>query len=116
MGNLRTLSNFNGKLAGKVVLCRVDLNVPMVSGRVEDGTRIRKIVPTIKELIKQNARVVVISHFGRPDGQFVRDMSLAPLTDFLSEALDGVNVNFAVDCIGEPAKTAISTLKNGEVL
>lgn len=113
---LKTLSDFKGKLAGKVVLCRVDLNVPMISGRVEDATRIRKIVPTIQELVKQNARVVVLSHFGRPDGKFVRDMSLAPLTNALSEALDGVEVKFALDCIGETAKEAIDNLGNGEVL
>lgn len=116
MTKLRTLADFKGQLAGKVVLCRVDLNVPMVSGRVEDGTRIRKIIPTIKELIKQHARVVVLSHFGRPEGKFVRDMSLAPLTDFLSVALDGINVKFAVDCIGDTTKEAVSHLKNGEVL
>jgi phosphoglycerate kinase len=116
MSKLRTIADFKGQLAGKIVLCRVDLNVPMLHGRVEDGTRIRKIAPTIKELIRQNAKVVVLSHFGRPEGQFVREMSLAPLTDFLGEALDGVNVKFALDCVGEAARDAVANLKNGEVL
>lgn len=116
MKKLKTIADFKGKLSGKVVLCRVDLNVPMISGRVEDATRIRKIAPTIQELVKQNARVVVLSHFGRPDGEFVRDMSLAPLTNALSEALDGVEVKFSLDCIGETAKEAVKNLGNGEVL
>ncbi len=116
MAKLKTLSDLKGKLTGKVVLCRVDLNVPMVSGRIEDATRIRKIIPTIKELIKQNARVVVLSHFGRPDGKFEREMSLAPLTNHLSEALDGLEVKFALDCIGDATKESVKNLKNGEVL
>jgi phosphoglycerate kinase len=116
MKKLRTLADFKGQLSGKVVLCRVDLNVPMLSGRVEDATRIHKIVPTINELIKQKARIVVLSHFGRPKGEFVRDMSLAPLTDALSDALNGVDVKFSLDCVGEAARESVSNLKDGEVL
>ncbi len=114
---LKTLKDFKGKLTGKVVICRVDLNVPMTtSGRVEDATRIRKIIPTIKELMQQGAKVVIISHFGRPDGQFVREFSLANLVTPLSEALDGRAVKFALDCIGPAAEEAIKSLQNGEVL
>lgn len=116
MSNIKTLADFKGKLAGKVVLCRVDLNVPMIAGRIEDATRIKKIIPTIQELVKQKARVVVLSHFGRPDGQFVRDMSLAPLVDALSVALDGKEVKFSLDCIGEKAREAVKLLKDGDVL
>lgn len=114
MKKLRTLKDIDVK--GKVVLCRVDLNVPMKHGRVEDATRIIRIVPTIEHLVKEKAKVVVISHFGRPKGEFVRDMSLAPLADDLSRALGGMEVKFALDCIGKPAKDAISAMKDGEVL
>src|SRR5262249_6958224 len=100
----------------KVVICRVDLNVPMKHGRVEDATRIVRVTPTIKHLIEKKAKVVVISHFGRPDGQFVRDMSLAPLADSLSAALGGKEVKFALDCIGAPAAEAIAQMNDGDVL
>ncbi len=111
---LRTLKDIDVK--GKVVLCRVDLNVPMKNGRVEDKTRIVRLVPTLQELIKRKAKVVVLSHFGRPNGEFVREMSLAPLTDALSFALDGKEINFALDCVGDAAKEAVAKLNDGDVL
>jgi phosphoglycerate kinase len=111
---LRTLKDINVK--SKVVICRVDLNVPMKHGRVEDATRVVRIIPTIKELIDKKAKVVVVSHFGRPEGQFVRDMSLAPLADALSAALGGVEVKFALDCVGHLASDAVAQMKDGEVL
>ena len=112
---LPTLKNMD--VAGKVVLVRVDLNVPMVHGRVEDKTRVVRLVPTLQELIKRKARVVVLSHFGRPQGEgFERENSLAPLADALSEALDGKEVKFALDCIGHHAKDAVASLGNGDVL
>ncbi|MCE3232370.1 MAG: pgk [Rickettsiaceae bacterium] len=111
---LRTLKDIDVK--GKVVLCRVDFNVPMKNGRVEDATRVIRITPTIRHLIDKKAKVVVISHFGRPKGEFVREMSLAPLADALSLALDGTEVKFALDCIGKPASDAIGNMNNGDVL
>jgi phosphoglycerate kinase len=111
---LRTLKSIEVK--GKVVICRVDFNVPMKNGRVEDTTRVVRITPTIKYLIEKKAKVVVISHFGRPDGEFVREMSLAPLADALSVALGGVEVKFALDCVGHLASDAVSKMKDGEVL
>lgn len=113
---LKTLADFKGKLAGKTVLCRVDLNIPMVAGRVLDETRVIKIVPTIKALIKEKAKVIVISHFGRPKGEFVRECSLAPLVNVLRDALGGVDIKFALDCVGDLAKEAAANLNNGEVL
>ena len=100
----------------KVVLVRVDLNVPMSHGKVDDYTRITRLVPTLNYLIKNKAKIVVLSHFGRPKGEFVREMSLAPLADALGKALGGMHVHFALDCIGEKAKNAVSELKEGEVL
>lgn len=114
MKQLRTLDGLDVK--GKVVLCRVDLNVPMSHGKVDDATRITRLVPTIKELIATGAKVVLLSHFGRPKGEFVREMSLAPLADAVSEALDGKEVAFALDCIGEKAQSAINAMQPGDVL
>lgn len=111
---LRTLKDLD--VLGKTVLCRVDLNVPMHHGKVEDATRIERLVPTLKALIARRAKVVVLSHFGRPDGEFKFDMTLAPLADALSVALGGKDVKFAVDCIGPVAKAAVADLGEGEVL
>src|SRR3954470_7990412 len=86
-------------LAGKTVLLRTDLNVPMQGGRVTDNTRIVRLLPTLNYLIKKKCRVVLLSHFDRPGGKFVPSMSLAPLVDAVSEALDGRPVQFGVDCI-----------------
>lgn len=111
---IRTVRDANVK--GKVVICRVDLNVPMRNGRVEDATRVERVVPTLEYLIKQKAKVVVISHFGRPKGGYDRDMSLVTLADALSVALGGKFVRFAVDCIGQPAKEAVAQLQEGDIL
>jgi len=104
------------ELAGKTVLLRTDLNVPMQGGLVTDNTRIMRALPTIKYLIAQNCKIVVLSHFDRPKGKFVPSMSLAPLVDALSEAMDGREVKFGVDCVGSAAREVVSGLKNGEVL
>ena len=98
---------------GRRVLVRVDLNVPMKDGRVTDMTRIERVAPTLRELADKGARVVVLSHFGRPKG---RDstLSLKPLVEPLSEAL-GRPVRFAPDCIGPDAEAAVHALKDGEV-
>lgn len=114
MVTLKTLDDLD--VAHKRVLCRIDLNVPMHLGRIEDTTRIDKVVPTILALIKKQAKVILLSHFGRPGGQYVRDMSLAPLVDALSKALGGKEVKFAVDCVGESVVQAVSQLHDGEVL
>lgn len=103
-------------VGGKVVLVRVDLNVPMQGGKVTDNTRIVRLLPTLNYLIKKKARVVLLSHFGRPSGTFVPSMSLAPLVDAVSEALGGKPVHFGVDCVGPAARDAVNRLKAGEVL
>jgi phosphoglycerate kinase len=102
-------------VSGKRVLVRVDLNVPMKNGQVTDATRIERVAPTLKELADKGARVVVLSHFGRPDGKRVPEMSLKPLVAPLAKAL-GKPVAFADDCIGATAEAAVRALKNGEVL
>jgi len=102
-------------VSGKHVLVRVDLNVPMKGGKVTDATRIERAAPTLGELAARGARVIVLSHFGRPDGKRVPDMSLRPLVEPLSKVL-GKPVAFAEDCIGPLAEEAVRGLKPGEVL
>ncbi|RYY13299.1 MAG: phosphoglycerate kinase, partial [Alphaproteobacteria bacterium] len=100
---------------GKRVLLRADLNVPVREGRISDLTRIERLSPTIKELSAAGARVVVCSHFDRPKGKPVPEMSLRPMAEALGEVL-GKPVAFAEDCIGEPAAQAVSALRDGDVL
>ncbi len=102
-------------VSGKRVLVRVDLNVPMKNGKVTDATRIERAAPTLAELAAKGAKVIVLSHFGRPDGKRVPEMSLKPLVEPLSQAL-GKPVAFAEDCIGPLAEEAVRALKPGEVL
>ncbi|MDF2142398.1 phosphoglycerate kinase [Paenirhodobacter sp. CAU 1674] len=102
-------------LAGKVVLVRVDINVPVENGVVTDATRIEKIVPTISDILAKGGKPVLLAHFGRPKGKVVPEMSLKPLVPALEKAL-GVKVAFAPDCIGAPAKKAVAALAEGEVL
>jgi phosphoglycerate kinase len=114
MARVRTLDDLDP--AGKTVLVRIDLNVPMQDGEVADATRIERIVPTLLELLDKRARVVALSHFGRPKGKRQSSMSLAPLREPLGQALGGVEVAFAEDCIGEPARTAVDALRPGMVV
>ncbi|MFT8467105.1 MAG: phosphoglycerate kinase [Acetobacter syzygii] len=100
---------------GKRILLRVDLNVPMKDGQVTDQTRIERIVPTIAELADKGGRVILLSHFDRPKGQVVPDMSLKPIATALATAL-GRPVSFAHDCIGPDAEAAARSLTDGEVL
>jgi len=102
-------------LAGKTVLVRVDINVPMQDGRVTDATRIERIVPSVRDILAKGGKPVLLAHFGRPKGTVVPAMSLRPLLPTLAKIL-GVPVRFAPDCIGLPAKQAVSALAPGEVL
>lgn len=100
---------------GKVVIVRVDFNVPLKDGVVDNDKRIRAALPTITRLSGEGAKVVLMSHLGRPKGERVPSMSLAPVAKRLSEFLEKP-VAFAQDCIGDAAKSAVSTLKDGDVL
>ena len=113
MSKFKTIDAVN--VSGKRVLVRVDLNVPMKNGKVTDATRIERAAPTITELAAKGAKVVVLSHFGRPDGKPVAKMSLKPLVEPLAAAL-GRPVAFAKDCIGPLAEAAVLALKPGDVL
>ena len=109
----RTLDNLD--VTGRRVLLRVDLNVPVRDGKITDLTRIERLSPTIRELASKGARVVVCSHFDRPKGKVVPEMSLRPMAEALSHVLC-TPVAFADDCIGEPAAKAVAALSNGGVL
>lgn len=102
-------------VAGKRVLLRADLNVPVRDGRITDLTRIQRLSPTIRELSDGGARVVVCSHFDRPGGKQVPSMTLAPMAAALQEAL-GRPVAFASDTVGPVARAAVAALGNGDVL
>src|SRR4029434_4492556 len=92
-------------VSGKRVIVRVDFNVPLKDGKVESDKRLKESLPTINYLREKNAKVILMSHLGRPDGKRVPDMSLRPVAAALSKLL-GSEVKFASDCIGEPARSA----------
>jgi phosphoglycerate kinase len=101
-------------LRGKRVLVRADLNVPVKDGKVSDATRLERLVPGLAELAQRGARVIVISHFGRPRDGRDPHLSLAPVADKLGELL-GRPVAFAADCIGEPAERTVAALPPGGI-
>ena len=101
---------------GKRVLVRVDFNVPVDDQRaITDDTRIRAALPTIQYLVGEGAKVILVSHFGRPKGQVNSKYSLAPVVERLTELL-GQTVLFARDCIGEAVLQQVSSLQDGQVL
>jgi phosphoglycerate kinase len=113
MSAFQTLDDLNP--AGKRILLRADLNVPMSDGKVTDRTRLERLLPTITELCDEGARVLLASHFGRPKGAYVPEMSLEPVARELAILL-GRDVRFAPDCIGDIALEASAKLENGQIL
>jgi len=110
---LRTIESL-GSLEGKRVIVRCDLNVPLKDGAITDDGRIRASLATLNVLIHAGARVIVISHLGRPDGAPDAKYSLAPVAQRLCELL-GKPVTFAADTVGAAAKDAVDALQNGDV-
>jgi phosphoglycerate kinase len=102
-------------LRGQRVLVREDLNVPLKDGAISDDTRVRAALGTLADLSRRGARVVVMSHLGRPKGRPVADLSLRPVASRLAELL-GRPVAFAEDCVGEPAGMAVERLSEGDVV
>jgi phosphoglycerate kinase len=99
---------------GKRVLLRVDLNVPMLDGKVTDATRIEEIAPTITELAGKGGKVILLSHFGRPKGPDPK-VSLRPVAAAV-EKIVKKPVAFAEDCVGPPAETAVAKMRDGDIL
>jgi phosphoglycerate kinase len=100
---------------GKKALVRVDFNVPIKDGKVGDDTRIQAALPTLKYILENGGSCILMSHLGRPDGQRVPEMSLAPVADYLRGLLDGP-VDFADDCIGEGVRAKVQALQPGGIL
>ena len=112
MQNLPSFKDID--VSGKRVLVRMDVNVPMEGAKVRDMTRINRQLPTIKWLSEKGAKVIILSHFGRPKGIYDPALSLSILVDTLSEAL-GQPVHFALDCIGPAAEKVVGSLQNGDI-
>ncbi|MBZ9654509.1 phosphoglycerate kinase [Phyllobacterium lublinensis] len=102
-------------VAGKRVLVRVDLNVPVADGAVTDATRIERVAPTILELSNKGAKVILLAHFGRPKDGPAPEFSLKPIAHAVAKVIDR-NVHFAEDSIGDKAAEAVAKLNNGEIL
>ncbi|MCV2881550.1 phosphoglycerate kinase [Actibacterium sp. XHP0104] len=103
-------------MAGKVVLVRVDINVPVDNGRVTDATRIERIVPTLRDIMDKGGKPVLLAHFDRPKGKYVPEMSLRQVLPALETAMGDSPVIFAEDCIGDVARAAVDALQPGAVL
>ena len=112
MSTFKTIDDLD--VAGKTVLVRADLNVPMADGKPTDTTRIDRSVSTIADLTAKGAKVVLLTHFGRPKGQVVPEMSLKPVAEAMAAAL-GKDVAFATDTIGDSAKATIAAMNDGDV-
>src|SRR6187551_615588 len=112
MPRFRTLDDLD--VAGKRVLVRADLNVPVRDGKVGDATRIERLAPTLAAILGRGGKPIVMSHFGRPKGPDP-SQSLRPLVEPLSRAIGGRKVHFAPDCVGPEAERVVTALKPGEV-
>lgn len=112
LDNLQTTDALD--VAGKRVLVRADLNLPVQDGKVTDATRLTRLLPGLKDLAARGAKVVVISHFGRPKGERRADMSLRAVADELA-ARAAVPVAFAADCVGPDAEAAVAELQPGAI-
>lgn len=116
MTKLKTLSNTEVDVAGKRVLVRVDFNVPLDdNGNVADPRRITEALPTIQNLLERGAKVILMSHLGRPEGKPDPKYSLAPVYRFLKDKL-GLDVTLAPDCVGVEVYRLVDNMKNGQIL
>ena len=113
MNAFKTIDQLN--VTSQRILVRVDFNVPINAGVIGDTTRIAKTVPTLTELAGRGARVIVLSHLGRPNGQRSDDLSLQPVAKALSEIL-GKPVPFATDCVGAEAEKIIGAMQDGDIV
>lgn len=113
--NKKSVDDIN--VRGKRVLCRCDFNVPLIDGRITDENRLVAAIPTIKKLINDGGRVILCSHMGKPKGQVVPSLSLAPVAKRLSELL-GIEVKFVPEdtVVGDKVRAAVSEMKDGDVI
>jgi phosphoglycerate kinase len=108
-----TIEDLN--VRGIRVLMRVDFNVPLEGGRVANDQRIRKALPTIRYILDNGGKLILMSHLGRPKGQRVPEMTLKPCVSVLTQLLEK-EVAFADNCVGKPARDAVAALQEGDVL
>jgi len=113
MDSLLSLKNVD--VTGKKVIVRVDLNLPIVHGKISDLSRIKRILPTISYLLNNKAKVILISHYGRPGGKFMLKMSLSPIVDTLTSVF-GVDVKFAMDLFSNQTRAKIDGLEPGDII
>jgi len=116
MGQSAFRSIEKAEVEGKRVLVRVDMNVPMRDGVITDTTRIDRVLPTIRSLVSRGARVVILSHFDRPKGKPVPEMSLRPVAEKMDDLLESASVRFVEDCIGPDVEAIVNSLENGHVV
>jgi len=109
----KTLDVMN--LKGKRVLIRADLNVPVENGSVTDHTRIERLLPTVKAVQRAGGKPILLSHFARPKGQRVPEMSLSFLAPVIQE-MTGNTVHFGSDCVGAEAETAIAAASGEDIV
>jgi phosphoglycerate kinase len=114
-GALQKATTRDVDVAGKRVLVRVDFNVPMEGGRIVDDTRIREAMPTIKDLVERSARVILMTHLGRPDGQVDDAYRTTPLAQRLGELM-GRPVRHLDDCVGPEVEAAVKAMRDGEIV
>ena len=112
---MKNILNRNLDLKGKKVLLRVDLNVPMKNGAITETSRIEKIIPTINLLVEKQAKIIIMSHIGRPKGKVVEGMSLKPISEKLSFLLKK-KVLFNKDVINENTLLEINKISNGSII
>ena len=112
---MKNILNKNLNLKGKKVLLRVDLNVPMKNGAITEISRIEKIIPTINLLLEKQAKIIIISHIGRPKGKVIKEMSLKPISEKLSTLLNR-EVLFNEDLISENTALEINKISNGSII
>ena len=112
---MKNILNKNLNFTGKKVLLRVDLNVPMKNGAITEISRIEKIIPTINLLLEKQAKIIIISHIGRPNGKVVKEMSLKPISEKLSSLLN-TEVFFNKDLISENTVLEINKISNGSII
>lgn len=102
-------------LIGKTILVRVDYNVPIKNGKIEDEFRISATLPMLRKLIEKKCKIILISHLGRPNGKVVEEFSLEPVAKRLGELLEQ-DITFVSDCIGDKVKTTVRKMSVGEII
>ena len=112
---MKNISNQNIIFKDKKVLLRVDLNVPMKNGSITELSRIEKIIPTIKLLLEKKAKIIILSHIGRPKGKFIERMSLRPISKKL-ESLLNEKILFYENIINENTLSEVNKIQSGSII